>query len=289
MIKTYEIIKDEAELRRFIDWLPDCKENEQFYACLFMRKKYCPEVPWIKSDKGQLKRLTATKDRLFDKIAQLECKVGSYTFDGNPVPQESLALYITTNPRDLWKATVRSIGQLAKVLECSGKNSNPHQEVMSEIQRTTGTRKYITFDIDEKNKDNLKAIMDLTGGCCDVMETRGGYHVHVHKDKTDYIGALNKMWYVEIAKYADVSGDMMSPVGGTYQGGHTVRFIHRYTPDNNGLDHLPIEQRQKYCHCKDGDTHCAVCPCGKPGHVRSLGAFTGMWCDSCYDFALSGK
>jgi hypothetical protein len=226
MSETYQIISDEAELRKFIDWLPDCQENEQFYCCLFMRKKYCKDVPWIKSDKGQLKRFTSKKEFLFDKIAQLECKVGAFKFDGNIVPQESLALYLSPNPRDLWKATVRSIGQLAKVLECNGRNSNPHQEVMSEIQKNAGTRKYIIFDIDEKNEETLQKCIDLAYGYCDVTETRGGYHIFVHKDKTDIISQQNKMWYPEIAKFADVTGDSMTCPAGTLQGMHTVRFIH---------------------------------------------------------------
>ena len=225
MSDTYQIITDENELRKFIEWLPDCKENEQYYCCLFMRKKYCKDVPWIKSDKGQLKRFTSKKEFLFDKIAQLECKVGAFRFDGNPVPQESLALYVSPNPRDLWKATVRSIGQLAKVLECAGKNSNPHQEVMSEIQKSVGDRKYVMFDIDEKDDKILQNCIDLAGGYCDVTETRGGYHIFVHKDKIPLI--QERMWYVKIAAYADVTGDSLTCVNGTYQGGWTPKFIYR--------------------------------------------------------------
>lgn len=226
MSETYTLITDPVALREYIEWLPDCDENEQFYCCLFMRKKYCKDVPWIKSDKGQLKRFTSTKEKLYDKISQLECKVGAFTFDGNAVPQESLALYVSTNPRDLWKATVRSIAQLARVLECNGKNSNPHQEVMSEIQKSVGKRKYVAFDIDDKTI-NIQNIVDIVDGYCDIVETRGGYHVFVHKDKIDKITA-KKTWYQEIAKGSDVSGDMMSPPCGVYQGGWTPRFVYRF-------------------------------------------------------------
>lgn len=225
MSETYKIIMDEDKLKEFISWLPDCEQNEQFYGCLFMRKKYCPDVPWIKSDKGQLKRFTSTKDKLFDKIAQLECKVGAFKFDGNPVPQESLAFYLTPNPRDLWRATVRSIGQLAKVLECGGKNSNPHAEVMSEIQKSTGNRKFVMFDIDEKNEENIQTCIDLCDGYCDVSETRGGYHVFVHKDKIDKI--TDKLWYNKMAAFSDVTGDSMTCPWGTFQGGHVVKDFYR--------------------------------------------------------------
>lgn len=223
---NYKIISNEALLREFIDWLPACNENEQFYACLFMRKKYCPQVPWIKSDRGQLKRFTATKDRLFDKIAQLEVRVGAYKFDGNDVPQESLALYVTPNPRDLWKATVRSIAKLANVLECAGKGSNPHHEVMSELQKCASKKTYIVFDIDEKDETVLQECIDTVDGYCDVTETRGGYHVFVHKNKVDFI--TDKMWYLKLKKWSDVTGDSMTPPWGTLQGMHEVVPVRRF-------------------------------------------------------------
>lgn len=221
MSETYKIITDEKLLRDFIAWLPDCEENEQFYCCLFMRKKYCPEVPWIKSDKGQLKRFTSSKDFLFDKIAQLECKVGAFRYKDNPVPQESLALYISPNPRDLWIATHKSIAHLANVILCGGRNSNPQQEVMSEIQKSTGKKKYIMFDIDTKDDKILQECIDHCDGYCDVTETRGGYHLFVHKSEVDKI--TNKKWYLDIKQHADVSGDAMTCPWGTSQGMFTPK------------------------------------------------------------------
>ncbi len=231
MSETYQIITEPDRLREFIEWLPDCLEHEQFYLTLFARKKYCQDVKWIKSDKGQLARKTSKKEFIFDKIAQMECKVGAYKLDGMPVPQEALACYISVNPRDLWKATVRSIGQLAKVLECNGKNSNPHAEVMSEIQKNAGTRKYVMFDIDEKDQKLVDTVLELTQGYCDITETRGGYHVFVHKSKIPLI--TEKLWYNKIAAFSDVTGDAMTCPAGTYQGGHTVKFIHRCKQDEN--------------------------------------------------------
>ena len=201
------------------------EEHEQLYYCLMARKKYCPEIPWIKSDKSQLKRGTATKEHFFDKIAQLEVKVGAYKLDGNVVPQEALVLYVTSNPRDTWKATVRSIGKLATLLECNAKNCNPHQEVMSEIQKCCGKKKYIGFDIDEKSETVLLGCIDTVDGYCDVTETRGGYHLFVHKDMTDYI--TDKMWYLKLKKFSDVAGDEMTPPWGTLQGMHEVKPVFR--------------------------------------------------------------
>lgn len=225
MSETYKLIVDEKSFREYIDWLPDCKVEEAYYITLFSRKKYCPDMPWIKSDKSQLGRKTSKKEHIFDKISQMECKIGSYKQDDVIVPQEALAVYISTNPRDLWRASVRSIGKLASLLEHGNKSSNPHQEVMSEIQKSVGTRKYISFDIDNKELD-IQNIVDIVDGYCDIVETRGGFHVFVHKDKVDKITNQNT-WYQQIAKDSDLTGDMMSPPCGVYQGGWVPKFVYR--------------------------------------------------------------
>lgn len=226
--EIYNIITDEEELKRFISWLPDLNENEKFYMCLFGRKKYAKdagfEIPWIKSDKGQLKRLLTDKDRMVSKIKQLECPVGSYTFEDNSFPQECLALYITPNPRDLFRVLTKSITKFVQMLECKATNANPHQEVLSEIQRTpVQSKPFSIFDFDWKDRDKLKKMVDIVDQHCDVIETRGGYHMLVDNTLKDKI--RQRLWYPMLKEHSDVQGDSMIPVPGTYQGGWTPRFI----------------------------------------------------------------
>ena len=228
---NYNIILDEKILRDFIDqFLPNLEEHETFYISLMSRKKYSPDVRYVKSDKSQLKRFTTNKMRMFYKIRQLECTEGSYRQfqDEQAIPQEALALYINPNPRDNWRATLHGLSTFAKLIELGTKNHNPHQEILSCVQQTCSRKIWTIFDIDSKDENVFKLIDDALGGhkeCRKILETRGGFHILVELSKiTDDI---RKTWYQKMAALPniDVKGDMLIPVPGCTQGMFTPRFL----------------------------------------------------------------
>jgi hypothetical protein len=225
---NYQIILNESRLKSFIDWLPELNENETYYGCLFARKKYCPEMVYT-SDRTQLKRFTANKQNLFNKIQQLECKVGTYQLKDRVVPQEALVLYIQPNPRNVVKATWDSIDALTKILRNQSKGYNPHQEVMSCIQRATGTKYFVDFDIDTKDVDLLllNNIFYDFNVYHKVVETRGGYHVLIRAKKASGAIGYPVDWYkaVQNTFNIDKNGDQLLPVPGTHQGGFEPKFI----------------------------------------------------------------
>jgi|SRR5882757_771470 len=226
---NYEIVKDEAILKDFIEWLPELEEYEQYYLCLFARSKYCKDgLVHIKSDKQQLKRFTSKKKNMFDKIKQLECEMGYYKQKETCIPQEALALYININPRDLWKASFNSLVHLAKCLQLNNKTMNPHQEVMSEIQKTKGKTRYVIFDWDEKlpNDDLYYELADkINIDAVKIIETRGGYHLLIDPEKIEAM--YKNTWYNRISNYisVDQKGDLMSPVLGCTQGNFIPKFV----------------------------------------------------------------
>ena len=220
---NYQIISDKEKLLAFIDWLPELEANEKFYCCLFARKKYCADQ--IKSnDKTQLKRFLSDKARLYQKIKQLEVPIGAYQLKDIPAPQESLALYINPNPRNLKKATFDGIIKLTQLLKNDNKNFNPHAELLSIIQKTISRKIYLDFDVDFKDFDfdQLKDIINLS--CMDIVETRGGYHLLVKLKEIEK--QYKKTFYQTIAAMdVDQTGDQLLPVPGCVQGGFVPRFI----------------------------------------------------------------
>ena len=219
----YKIIHNEEILVNFIDWLPDLGENEKFYCTLLSRKKYAEE--WnMKSDKGQLKRFLTNKERMYNKIEQLETKLGTYKLFGEEVEENSLALYINPNPRDLHKASYNGILELTKLLRDQKRSYNPHAEMLSCIQRSVGNKVYLDFDIDYKPFDpsSLKPFINMD--CVTILETRGGYHILVEIKKIE--NEYKSKFYDGIKSLnVDQVGDQLIPIPGCTQGGFVPKFL----------------------------------------------------------------
>lgn len=219
---NYQIIVDEEKLKSFVEWLPDLEVHESYYVSGFARKKYSPDIKWIKSDKGQLFRFTAnSKELIIHKLKQKECPLGSYVQRGDhqPFPNDALAMYMHVNPRDMYKATLHGLSTFAKLIELGNKNHNPHQEILSVIQQTCSRKLWIDFDIDNTDESVLLKVEEFLDGnkeCRKVLKTRGGYHILINPKFIPK--SVEKTWHKNMSTLADVRGDCMIPIPGAIQG-----------------------------------------------------------------------
>jgi hypothetical protein len=224
---NYKVIADESLLEKFISWLPDLKPSETYYVCLFARSKYCADGSLLSSDKQQLKRFTSLKKNLVEKIKQLECEAGSYRSKGKEIPQEALALYINPNPRCFEKAAKNSLIKFAELITQPYNGYNPHQEVMSEIQKACSRKIY--FDIDFDNVEPSAMLPELkkfvNEECIHILKTRGGFHLLLELSKLSK--EFEKTWYKNIIALegVDVRGDNLMPVPGCVQGNFIPHFL----------------------------------------------------------------
>lgn len=237
---NYTVITDENLLIDFINWLPDLKDNECYYLCLFARSKYAKnddgtnKFPHIKNDKAQLKRFVAThKEHIIDKIRHLEVKIGAYkTKDGADIPQEALALYINVSPRNQQQALFNLMKKLIDIQESKGQNFNIHSEALSSIQKSGKNKKFFDFDLDGEDIElKVKQALDFTKinkECLNFLKTRGGMHILVELEKIAPEFKNNWYKYMTSNFEVDIKGDNMIPVPGTHQGGFTPHFIELY-------------------------------------------------------------
>jgi len=226
---NYQIIKDKDLLLDFINWLPNLLNNECYYVTLFARSKYDKS---LHSDKQQLHRFTSTKEYLFEKIKKIECEVGSYYQNHVPINQQALAIYITVNPRSYEKAAKESLKRFAELITNPYSGYNPHQEVLSEIQKACSRKIYMDIDFDFSDDDSIefnyilgKINEYINEDCYTILKTRGGFHLLIKLDNID--NKYKKSWYQNLTSIsgADVSGDVLIPIPGCIQGGFMPYFL----------------------------------------------------------------
>jgi hypothetical protein len=216
---NYKIIQNEQALKEFIDSLPNLQNTERFYVALIARKKYCSLV---QNNNQMLRREIVRKDNFIDRLKQWETPLGSYKCKGGEVPQTALACYVNMNPRCLEKAGKKLLITLAGLVTVPYNNYNPYKESLNAIQTAKSRGIYITFDFDQETEPNLEGLINPDS--VRVLKTRGGFDVIVILDKVD--PKYKKTWHKNISALGvDASGDMLTVIPGTCQGGFVPYFI----------------------------------------------------------------
>ena len=216
---NYRLIGNRKELERWVDFLPNLLPDERYFISLFARKKYQSD---LKSNDNWLDKRIVRKQHIIRTIERWQIAEDSYTTKDVQVKSEGLVVYMNPTPRDLRKATFRSFAKLGEKVG-STTPFNPVQEMYKLVQKTKGTRKWISFDFDlDSDRDVLytkEEIDYLTNHSASYINTRGGIHALV--DPT----GCPRTWYKDLMDLgADQVSDILSPIPGTLQGGHLVTF-----------------------------------------------------------------
>ncbi len=220
---NYQVIVDDVEFQKFVEWLPPLEKEECHYAALLARDKYIRDlgIGTFNSDKHQCSRFVTNTERLLLKLKQCETEVGNYSVKGIEIPQQALAAYMTINPRSQTKAAKWLLKRLADVVADGEQNVNVYQESLTAIHKSVGRKLFVDVDFDNVALEQTVVEMSryVNADAVKILETRGGFHAIIRLDKIHdkYV----KSWYKNITTMngADIAGDTLIPIPGTYQGG----------------------------------------------------------------------
>jgi len=221
---NYQLIKDEESLLNFIEWLPELKSDETYYLSLLARNKYNKDFP---ANTVQLKRVIANKQMMFNKIKQMECQIGSYQYKGQPIPEDTLCLYITPNPRSQTKATKKLLKNLLDLALNNYSGYNIQSEALSAIQISSSRTVYMDFDFDDIEIEDIKPLLNgiINEDAVTFVKTYGGFHllIEVAKIAKEYF----KSYYDAILRLpnCDVRKDNLLPIPGCIQGNKVPQLI----------------------------------------------------------------
>src|ERR1035437_1994499 len=113
---NYKLIHNLDNLNKFIEFLPNLKENESYFLILIARKKWNPSAPIPAAYK--LNRECVTKEKIVRTIRQWETEIGTYvTSEGNAIPNENLGVSIAYNPKDQFKAVFDLMKKSLEIIE----------------------------------------------------------------------------------------------------------------------------------------------------------------------------
>lgn len=265
---TYSLIANEKTIKAFEKIASEALDNakKRYHSpCQLVNLSFQPKDTSSRSrDTNEffIGRIFSPNGDLVDILKELEVKRGSYTYqrsssfsssslfhsDTNkkiPIPNDSLSVHFSLNPRDQVNALVEMNTTITKDVITNGARNVPKKFdscFLSYLHASQQDPQFVDVDVSTKDVGIIQKLFKECSIPKEAMvmsiETRDGFHFVCHKDKfpaTFYTKVVkspmntveNVNWKGEktTKKYIDVLSDVMIPIPGTYQGGFEVKLI----------------------------------------------------------------
>lgn len=224
---NYKLIQDKIELEKFINFLPELKENEGYFLILVARSKWNKETGLPSATK--LRRETVnTKTKIFQTIKHWEVEEGSYTVVRNgittQIPLSNIGIYAGYNPKNQYKAAINLAKACIDAITNKRTGINVKSMANDYCQTSFGTKHFVDIDCDRVGNDNIETIIDFVKNIIGpdagtFVKTRGGFHCLVNLKNMKG----NHTWYKQIQAHQfesqlELFSNDLIPIPGCNQG-----------------------------------------------------------------------
>jgi len=227
--------------------LPPLKDNEVYFLSASARNKYLTEEQRKFYGLGRTEmfgRMVAkSKPHFYKKVSELQEYISTYrTKTGQKLPDFCTIIYSNINPSDSIRAYFQLQSEANRKLQESMVNgrtnelnhyfTNIDRHILTEIQRSPGTKHYIDVDFDVESYIPVEVFLNSlneNGVIYHVIQTRSGYHVMMKRDTIQYdfhsvLMKLNETFCSESGEII-INRNAMVPTPGTLQASHLVKIL----------------------------------------------------------------
>jgi hypothetical protein len=241
------LIKDFDEFNRFLDILPELKNDEVYFVSMSARQKYLTPEERQYYGLGRTEMhsrvIVRSKDSFLHGIRKLS-GLAEYrlTRNGLPIPEKASVVYVNINPSSVIKAynlfVEESNRQVAQAITGLVSGSSPDltsfrfldKKFLNCVQKSTGTKHFIDIDIDDTD---INLALDFSRDLGEYIEhyiiaTKGGYHILIRRETlppNSMLHELAKKYNLLARGEVVFNTNGMIPLPGTLHAGKMVEML----------------------------------------------------------------
>jgi|GEM_PF-2215419 len=217
------LIKDKKEFEKFVNLLPDLKNDEVYFVSLSARNKYLTDKEREKYGLGRTEMFARTivkrkEDWEFSMNKLATNLLYKTTKTGMKIPEKALVVYANINPSSMIKAYSMFRADMNRELEqvtqsaIKGNKTNfdhfikAERKLLNCVQKSRSYKYFIDIDFDIKDPEILNMFLgtirdgvlnffkDLVKfkEMINVIKTHGGFHLLIKRDLMDTINLVLK-------------------------------------------------------------------------------------------------